>query len=101
MRVTAGDDDLCLWILVVNAANGGASVLVSRGGDGTSIEDDDFGLCGGIGARQTPITELTFEGSTVGLGGTAPEVLHIKRRHENYYTERRDVPFELARIGIC
>ena len=80
--ITAGDDDLCLWILAFYAANCRARVLIGSGGDGAGIEDNDFGLRGGIGTRQATIAKLAFQRRAVGLGRTAAEVLHIKGRHK-------------------
>ena len=44
LRVAAGDDDLAAGVVAMNAADGGAGVLVGRGGYGAGVEDNDSGL---------------------------------------------------------
>ncbi len=61
----------------MNAANGGAGVLIGGRGNGASVEDDDFGLAGGASALQAAIEQLALNRCAVGLGGAASEVLHM------------------------
>ena len=66
----------------MNAANGGARVLIGGGGDGTGIQDNDFGFDGSAGALHAAIEQLALDGRAVGLGRAASEVLHMISRHE-------------------
>jgi hypothetical protein len=65
----------------VNAANGGARVLIGRGGYCASVENDDFGFGGTTGARQAAIEQLALNGRAISLGRAASEVLHMVGRH--------------------
>jgi hypothetical protein len=81
LRVAAGDHDLRLRIFAMNAADGGAGVLVSGGRYGAGVENDEAGCRGLVGAFQAPFEQLAFNGGTVGLGGPAAEISHIESRH--------------------
>ncbi len=80
LGVASGDNDFCQRILALNAADGGAGVLIGGIRDGASVQDDEVGLGGG-GASEAAGFELAFEGGAVGLGGTASEVLHVEGGH--------------------
>ena len=54
LRVAARHQDLGLGILAMNAANGGAGVLIGGSGDRAGVEYDDFGLVRGMPARCSP-----------------------------------------------
>ena len=53
LRVAAGDDDLGFGIFAMNAADGGAGVLVGRGGDSAGVETTSP-ACAGSSARSRP-----------------------------------------------
>ena len=65
----------------MNAANGGARVLIGSSGDRAGIEDDDFGRAGIARAFQAAIDQLPLDCCAVSLRRTAAEVLHVIRRH--------------------
>jgi len=65
----------------MNAANGGARVLIGGRGHGTGIEDDDLGIARQIGASESTREQLALERSAIGLGRATAEVLHVKGRH--------------------
>ena len=66
----------------MDAADGGARVLIGRCGDGAGIQDDDFGLDGGGGALQPATEQLALDGGAIGLGRAASEVLDMISRHQ-------------------
>ena len=70
-----------MGIFAVNAADGRARVLVGRRGHSARVQDDHFGFAGTVGALQSMLQQLPFDGRTVGLGRTASEVLHVIRCH--------------------
>ena len=88
LSVASGDDDLSTWILTVNAADGGAGVVVGRGGDRAGVQHDQFSGGGGLGTDQAFLLELPFEGGAVGLGGAASEILNEIPGHFSYGTRR-------------
>jgi hypothetical protein len=65
----------------MNAADGGAGVLVSGGRYGASVENDQAGSRGLVSALQAPFEQLVFNRGTVGLSGPAAEICHIESRH--------------------
>ena len=81
LRVASGDDDAGVGVLALHAADGGAGVLIGRSGDGAGVEDDDGGVCGFVGARESLLFELTFEGRAIGLRGAAAEVFDVISGH--------------------
>ena len=78
LRVTAGDHDPGFGVLAVNAADGGACVLVGRGGHGAGVEDYESGLRRFVGALQAALPQLAFDGSAVRLGGAAAEIHYVE-----------------------
>ena len=88
LRVAAGDDNFGGGILVVDFADGVASLSVGGSGDGTGVEDYDFGG-GGVSRRgKAEIAELAFEGGAVGMGGAATELVDVEGGHffdEEFY----------------
>jgi hypothetical protein len=60
LRVASGHYNFCLGILSLNPANGRPGILISGGGYGTGIENDDRGLRGGDGAMEATLCELLF-----------------------------------------
>ena len=63
------------------ATDGGANVLIGRGGDRAGVQDDDFGFARRACTRQPAIEQLPLDGRPVRLGRTASEVLHEIRCH--------------------
>jgi hypothetical protein len=86
LGVASGHDDLAIWIAAMDAAYGRSCVLIGRGGHGTGVQNHDLGLLGRGGPAQTALLELLFQGSPVGLSGSAAKILHIKARHSNIVT---------------
>ena len=66
----------------MNAANGGARVLIGSRGDRAGIQDDDFGRAGIARAFQAAIGQLPLDGRAVSLRRAAAEVLHMIGRHK-------------------
>jgi len=80
LGVTAGDDDFRQRVLALHAAYRSACVMIGGICDCTSIQDYEVGLCG-RGARKTPVVELAFEGSAVGLSGATSEIFDVVGGH--------------------
>jgi hypothetical protein len=91
LRVTAGDYDLAGGILPVNTADGGARVLVGRGGHRAGIQDYDFGLRGTLGPLQAALAELALDGGSVSLGGAAAKILYVEGSHDPMVNRRREI----------
>ena len=49
LGITARHHDFCRWIFAMDAADGGAGVLVCGGGNGTRIQDYDICFPGRLG----------------------------------------------------
>ena len=81
LGVAAGDYDLAGRVFAMDAADGGASVLIGCAGDGAGIENDEFGLFRRRCAMQSAIAELAFQGRAVGLSGAATEVFNVETGH--------------------
>ncbi len=81
LGVTACHQYLGRRVLAVNAANGGAYVLVGRSRDRARVQDDDLGVLRRPGGMPTALRELALDGGAVGLGCAATEVLNEIRRH--------------------
>ena len=86
LGVASGDDDLGAGILAMDAADGGAGIVIGGGGDGAGIEHDEFSAVGSSGAFESLLLELALEGGAVGLGGAASEVLDVESCHETSVT---------------
>src|SRR5579863_3944819 len=85
LRVASRDNDFGLGILAANAANCSTRVLVGSGGDGAGIEDNERGLGGGCGARQSSLLELSFKSGAVRLSGATAEVFYKESGHTLWY----------------
>jgi hypothetical protein len=81
LRVAASDHDLTFRILTMDAADGGARVLIGGSCDGASVKHDNLSLRGGASTSEAALTKLTLNGSAVGLGGPAAKVLYIETAH--------------------
>jgi hypothetical protein len=81
LGVAAGYEYLRIRIVAVYAANGGASVLIRRRCNRASVENHDLRATRGAGTLETAIEQLPLDGSAVGLGGPASEVLNMVGRH--------------------
>ena len=66
----------------MDAADGGTRVLIGRCGNSAGIQDDDFGFHGGRPPLHPAAEQLALDGSAIGLGRTASEVLDMISRHE-------------------
>jgi hypothetical protein len=80
LGVASGDDDFSQRILALHATDGGAGVLIGGIGDGAGVHYYQVGFSG-EGRGKAASFELTFEGGTVGLSGTASEVLNVEGGH--------------------
>ena len=80
LRVAAGDHDLGVGILAMNAADCGASVLIGGGRYGAGIEHHDC-ASPACGASIATLLELAFDGRAVGLGGAASEICYVESGH--------------------
>ena len=66
----------------MDAANGGARVLIRCCGDGAGIQHDNFGRAGIVCAFQAAIEQLPLDCRAIGLRSAAAEVLYVIRRHQ-------------------
>ena len=70
---------MAAWILAANAADGSTSILVSGGRYRARVENYDPGFSSGLGWLDSAFTKLAFNGSAIGLGGTAAKILYVER----------------------
>jgi hypothetical protein len=82
--VTTGDHDLTGGILTMNAADGSARILVSRGGHSAGVKDDDVCLGRRARAVEPAVAKLALDRSAVGLRGPAAKVFDVERCHYIY-----------------
>ena len=79
--------------------DGGAGVLVGRGGYCASVENHDFRVNCGDGAFKALILKLAFDRGAVGLGGAAPKILYVKTRHHTIVAAHLGIRGHLERIA--
>ncbi len=65
----------------MEAADGGAGVLIGCGGDRASVEDYDSCVVGFGGAFQALLLELAFNRGAICLGCAAAKIFHVESRH--------------------
>lgn len=82
MRIATRHQYPGVGIFAVDAANGGANILVGRRGHRAGIEDDHFGIGGTAGALHAVREQLALDGRAVGLRRAAAEVLHVIAGHK-------------------
>jgi hypothetical protein len=80
LGVASGDDDFSEGILALDAADGGAGILIGGVCDSAGIQDYEVGFVG-CGAGEAAGFELAFEGGAVGLGGAASEIFDVVGGH--------------------
>jgi hypothetical protein len=83
LRVTAGYQNPAGGVLPVDAADGGAYVLVGRRGHGAGIQNHDFGLLWRARRREAVLPQLALQNGAIGLSGAATEVLNIESAHSD------------------
>jgi len=81
LGVAAGHQDLAAGVGAMNAADGGASILVGGRGDGAGVQHHYLRLARLLGPFQPLSTQLLLQGSPVRLGGAAAKVLHVETGH--------------------
>ena len=81
LRVAAGHHDLCGWILAMDAADRGASIVVGGRSDSAGIQYNHSGFGRSGSPDETALLELVFERRAVGLGGAATKIFYIVSRH--------------------
>lgn len=81
LGIATGDHDAGLRIFAMDAANGGARVLIGGCRYGAGIQDDHFGLIERRGAFQAALFELALDGGAVGLGRAAAKILYVVTCH--------------------
>ena len=81
LSVTARHQDLAGRIVAMDAADGGACVMIRRSSDSASIEDYDVGIPWIGGASQPAVLELPRDRCSVSLRRPATEVLDVVVRH--------------------
>jgi hypothetical protein len=86
LGVTSGYYDLAFGIAATNAADRGAGVPVRFGSYGTGINHNNVGFSGMDGRAQALVDELALDDGTIGLGGAASEILHVKALHGTILT---------------
>lgn len=80
LRVAASDENACLRILAVRAANVGAGGAIGFGRHTTGIYDDYFG-CGGIPFVEPGEAQAGAYRFAVGTGSAAPEIFDVEFSH--------------------
>ena len=65
----------------MDTADGSSHILISRGSNSASVQDDHFGLDGSGGTLQSTIEQLPLNRCTIGLSSAASEILHMISRH--------------------
>lgn len=75
LRVASGDKDLAGWILAMDAADRGAKVSVSSGGDRAAIQYDNLRHIECRSARKAANYKILLNGSTIGLRCAAAKIL--------------------------
>jgi hypothetical protein len=86
LRVTSGDYDLGFWVLAMDAANCGASVLIGGGRYGAGVKDNESSFGGFSSASQTALPQLAFDGSAVGLGSATSKIRLVESCHVSILT---------------
>lgn len=87
LRVAASDHDLSRGVLAMNAANGGAGVLVGCGGYGAGVKNYKLRFRSFTGTFQAALPQLAFESGTVRLRGPAAEIHHVESCHVSILTQ--------------
>lgn len=95
LRITAGDQDLCLRIVPVDATDRGTNILISGSGDSTGVENYDGRLMSHGSSVEPAFKQFVLNGSAVGLGGTAAEVFNEEAGHGAI------IPAEKGRLSGC
>jgi len=80
LGVASGDENFGVGIVALEAADGGAGVLVGGVSDGAGVEDDEVGVVF-LGAGEAAGFELALERCAIGLGGAASEVFDVEGGH--------------------
>ncbi len=65
----------------MNAAHGGARIVIGRRRYGAGIEDGNVGLVRSNRPLEAAFQQAAFERGAIGLGGPATEVFHEVARH--------------------
>ena len=81
LGVATRHNDLASGVFAMDAADGGACVLIGGGGHRTRIQDNDLGLFRGWCSLQSTLRELALQGRAVSLRGAASEILYVKTCH--------------------
>ena len=81
LGVAAGDNETDGGVGSVKLANGIASLGVSRGRNGASVDDDDVSGSGRGCGRATAVEQLALDGGAIGLRGAATELFDEEGRH--------------------
>ena len=76
LRVAACDDDPCIGLRAMDAADGLAQLIVGGRGDGAGVQDNEVSFGNFVGCTETAGSETGFERSTVSLRSAASERLY-------------------------
>jgi hypothetical protein len=87
LGITAGHHDPGFRILAMDAADGGAGILVGGSSDGAGVENHDSGPSGFLGPLKSPFLELAFDGRAIGLGRAATEICDVESGHAAILTQ--------------
>src|SRR5574341_1809162 len=82
LRITAGGDELCPGIGLVDCSKGLSRLRIGRSGDGASVHNHDVSHLARARAKETASEELKLDRRGIGLGGPAAEIHNVKRSHE-------------------
>jgi hypothetical protein len=86
LRVAPGDYDFAFGIFASNTANGGARVLVSGGGNGTRVQNDNVGFAQSSCRLQPTFKKLALYSGTIGLRRSTAKILYVKTCHSHIVT---------------
>ena len=92
LGVASCNHDSRIGVLTANAANRGASVLISRRCHRTGVQNYDRRLFRAGGAAQASLLELAFQSRAIGLSGAAAEIFNVIAGHISIVAQLLGVP---------
>jgi hypothetical protein len=80
LRVASRDNNFCLGILPLHAANRGPGILVGGSRNRTCVQQNKVGF-GGRRRTQASVFELSREGRSISLGSATSKIFDVIGRH--------------------
>ena len=81
LSVTTGDQDARLGMVAMHAAHSLTNFVVGSGGHGAGVKNDQPSIAGAGGGRKSFGRETRFDGGSIGLRGSAAEILDPEPFH--------------------